>query len=66
MVRVAEPTPDVRRDVDGLALHLADCFGQRWEHLNAETRAIYAAGARVALATVQILFEIETEGVARV
>ena len=54
------------QDIEGLAFHVADVLGARWELMGARERAIYRVGAKAALAAVRLVFEAETEGVRRV
>ena len=54
------------RDINGLAFHVADVMGARWERLGSREQAIYRVGAKAALAAVRLVFEAETEGVRHV
>lgn len=55
-----------QQDIEGLAFHVADVLGAKWERLGPRERAIYRVGAKAALAAVRLVFEAETEGVRHV
>ena len=54
------------QDINGLAFHLADVCGAKWERLGPREQAIYRAGAKAGVAAVRLIFEAETEGVKHV
>jgi len=56
----------VNDDLNGLAFHIADVLGVRWETIGPREQAIYRSGAKAALAAVRLIVELETEGVPRV
>jgi len=54
------------KDINGLAFHLADVCGARWERLGPREQAIYRAAAKACVAAARLIFEAEVEGVQHV
>lgn len=54
------------KDINGLAFHLADVCGARWERLGPREQAIYRAAAKAGVAAARLIFEAEVEGVQHV